>query len=790
MLLNLFQLFCSRGRVLPLLLVALFGGDAVGQVTLHGHVRDQASGLPISDAVVEIKGVTPVLTCKHGAFTIAVDTARYDLVVRHLGYRLSRTPLEVHADTHVDVWLEPIRIRLDAVVIAGSAEPMSNGLIQPVEVFPGPEQFTNDVNLHLGAMLRSVPGVSSVNTGASAGLPWIRGLGGNRVGVFVEGVPQQNQQWAVDHGTDLDPWMAERIAVYRGPATLRYGANASAGVIDIRAAPMLEERSLSVGAFTRAQRVNDGIEGGLRYRQRFRKLQVEARVVAREFADYRVPADEFIHLNRILPIYDNRLVNTSGTMNSQQIRLRYDAVNEGFRVEARRSQQVNGIFPGIFGIPTIPRLSGDGLPRETALPRMESLHETASVHYYKGNELARFSMTAGWQHSNRKELGPPHTHGNRPLPQTPLAIELDMHAFFASTHFEKSVGSDAKWFGGAQIEHLNSVSSGWEFLVSDYTTTTAGGYFGREGLLHVLGGRLDGGVRGDFAVVRSTPYAELLYDSNQQIIGSTLLSSATDELFPGVSASLSWARNYDSHHQLSVQLARTIRFPSAYELSANGVHHGTFRHEQGNPTLRTETGYQLDVRLSGYVDRLSWEVSPFLGYYDNFLYLGPSAMFSFLPHAGQLYRFRQSDVIRTGGELLARYRVSGSLSVLVTAEYLVQYNLDEGMSLPFTPPFKTECSANWQPFLKFGNETYLRTGYAFVASQNWVDRNEPPTEQYALLNLAFGGRFGAFQWSVFVNNVFDRVYIDHLSRYKLLNLPEPGRNAGILLLYEFNHSHT
>ena len=32
---------------------------------------------------------------------------------------------------------------------------------------------------------------------------------------------------------------------------------------------------------------------------------------------------------------------------------------------------------------------------------------------------------------------------------------------------------------------------------------------------------------------------------------------------------------------------------------SNGVHHGTFRHEQGNPDLRSEHGYQLDLGLTG-----------------------------------------------------------------------------------------------------------------------------------------------------------------------------------------------
>lgn len=782
-----FKFHPARGFIVLLFLVS---AHTSAQHTVHGHIVDDVTSLPVEQAIVMVNGQAPQVTCEHGAFTVALPPGKHPIRVQHLNYFVYTDTIEVSADRHLDIVLSKRRVNLNVVTVAALRDMQSEGTIAPVQVLPGPEQFTSDVNLHLGAMLRSVPGVSSVNTGASAGLPWIRGLGGNRIGVFVDGIPQQNQQWAVDHGTDIDPWMAEQIRVYKGPSTLIFGANASAGVVAVDPAQPLRKNSLSIGAFSRAQSVIDEFESGIRYRQRWDKLQLEARVIYRNFADYRVPAETFTHLNRVLPIYDQRLVNTSGESNAQQVRLRWIDGQHSFRAEYRRSDQLTGIFPGIFGIPTIPKLQGDGDPRATDLPSMTSLHETASFVYERKGDITDLRLTAGWQHSVREEMGPPHTHGNTPLPDNPLALLLDMHAFFASLHVDRKLDGQRKIFSGAQVEHLDSRSSGWEFLVSDYTTSTAGAYAGMEGLAEFWGGRLDGGIRADMAIVQTDAYAAPVYDVNQNIIGSDLLSAATDEMFPGLSGSLSWSRDYEDHHRLAVQVARTIRFPAAYELAANGVHHGTFRHEQGNPDLQTETGYQVDVRLTGYSGKLTWELSPYAGYYDNFLYLGPSARFSHLPHAGQLYAFRQANVFRTGSELLLRYAIRNNIGVTATAEYLFAHNLDEGMSLPWTPPFKSELSANWQPFLNHGKELYLRGTLTSVAAQQLVDRNEPPTDGYNLLTLALGGNIGGLQWAVFVNNVFNTRYIDHLSRYKLLNLPEPGRNAGILLIYEFNSTRT
>lgn len=770
---------------------------ASGQVLFHGHAVDAASKLPVVGAVVTVNGYLPVVTDNSGRFDIEVASGSHSIRVQHVAYDTYDSVIAVDNEQHFDVFLEPRKVQLEGVTISALRDLHATGSITPVVMKPGATEFSSDVNLHLGALLRSIPGVSSVNTGASSGVPWIRGLGGSRIGVFVDGVPQQNQQWAVDHGTDLDPWMAEQISVYKGPATLTFGSNASAGAIVVDPVSELPEKSLSVGAFSRAQSVNDGVEGGFRYRQRFKKLQVEARFIERSFADYRVPAEEFIHLNRVLPIYDQRLVNTSGNSSAQQVRLRWIEGRSSWRLEYRRSEQESGIFPGIFGVPSIPSLQGDRNPRQTQLPAMTSLHQAASLvyenHLLNGGSLR---LTTGWQQSLRQELGPPHTHGNTPLPDNPLALELDLHTWFAAVNFEKTLERGKKLFVGGQAEHLTNASNGWEFLVSDYQSTSAGVYGGLEGLATVFGGRLDAGVRADFAQVNTSLYAEPVYNETQEIIGSNVLSDATNRDFPGISASISWGREIKRHQRIAVQASRTIRFPTPYELAANGVHHGTFRHEQGQSNLSTETGYQLDLRWTGFSGNVTWELSPFAGFYDNFIYLRPAARFSHLPHAGQLYQFSQSNVMRAGGEVLVNVKASKSLMLTATGEYVNAYNVDQGMALPWTPPLKGELAVNWEPFNDRKSHPsddpslYLRTTFTAVAAQNLVDRNELSTNSYELLSISLGGTIrplGRLQWSIYANNLFNRTYIDHLSRYKLLNLPEPGRNFGVLLIYEFNH---
>jgi iron complex outermembrane receptor protein len=76
----------------------------------------------------------------------------------------------------------------------------------------------------------------------------------------------------------------------------------------------------------------------------------------------------------------------------------------------------------------------------------------------------------------------------------------------------------------------------------------------------------------------------------------------------------------------------------------------------------------------------------------------------------------------------------------------------------------------------------LNIGFStqYVAAQYRIDRNELPTDGYTLFHVHSScslmlGKVEAkvnFQ----VNNLTNTSYLNHLSRYRLLNLPEQGRN--------------
>lgn len=75
--------------------------------------------------------------------------------------------------------------------------------------------------------------MSQITTGPAISKPIIRGLGYNRVVVMNDGIRQEGQQWGDEHGIEIDEYNVSRIEVLKVPASLIYGSDALAGVINI-----------------------------------------------------------------------------------------------------------------------------------------------------------------------------------------------------------------------------------------------------------------------------------------------------------------------------------------------------------------------------------------------------------------------------------------------------------------------------------------------------------------------------------------------------------------------------
>ncbi|WP_395794570.1 TonB-dependent hemoglobin/transferrin/lactoferrin family receptor [Aquimonas sp.] len=133
---------------------------------------------------------------------------------------------------------EPTRLDQIVVVARRVPEPLSQ-VVSSVSLIDR-EQFESRLAVDAADLLRYVPGLHMDSEPSRFGAQGvsIRGLGGNRVRVEIDGVPLPDAfavgQFAAA-GRDLGELASiERIEVLRGPASTLYGSDALAGIVAIR----------------------------------------------------------------------------------------------------------------------------------------------------------------------------------------------------------------------------------------------------------------------------------------------------------------------------------------------------------------------------------------------------------------------------------------------------------------------------------------------------------------------------------------------------------------------------
>ena len=124
-------------------------------------------------------------------------------------------------------------IELEPVIVTAPLQLKLSESAMPVTVLSG-DELRMKMGHSIGDTLKNELGISSQSFGPGVGTPVIRGQAGPRVRVLSNGIGA-NDMSAIspDHAISVEPLLAERIEVLRGPATLLYGSGAMGGVVNI-----------------------------------------------------------------------------------------------------------------------------------------------------------------------------------------------------------------------------------------------------------------------------------------------------------------------------------------------------------------------------------------------------------------------------------------------------------------------------------------------------------------------------------------------------------------------------
>ncbi|MEP2295022.1 TonB-dependent receptor, partial [Algoriphagus sp.] len=627
-----------KKTLLTLVLSALVQLIAHAQYQVKGQVTDEENN-PIQ-AILEVFWADEIkseklITSSKGTFTLKFPTQPDKIKVAHIGYSDHWINTELNLNQTISIKLTPTTMDLEEATVIGDRFGLGSTSSSQIDLLIYQDFLQNTQSQSLGGALDKIPGVQSLNVGVGISKPMIRGLSFNRILVNDRGIKQEGQQWGADHGLEVDPHDVSRMEIIKGPAALRYGPDAMGGVLNILPAMPKTSEGLTLRTALDYQSNNAffGQSTDLSYRKGH--FFGSGRVSSSSFADYRVPADRYTYAGYVLPIVDERLKNTAGRELHFSLTSGMFFKSGSTQLTLSRFNQTAGIFTGAVGIPTSSSLEDDGDSRNISLPRQLNTHWKLLSNTKWNQSNGSLELDLGYQSNQRQEQSFPHLHGIGPTPDGNVALGLTLHTVTANLRKTKQLANSITLEYGLMTQGMVNNYEGFEFLLPAYQSAQGGLY----GIINQEGERvsLNAGIRLDGIVMDIEEHLQPLYDQLEPTgefdqrnpdITKNLLS-------PSFSAGFVWSAN--SSNLLKVNLGSGVRFPTPIELASNGIHHGNFRHEKGDPNLVTERSYQLDIGYGLLMNKFFLSFSPYLSFFQNFIYLSPSGSFSPLPGSSTLW---------------------------------------------------------------------------------------------------------------------------------------------------------
>ncbi|MDX2188629.1 MAG: TonB-dependent receptor [Bacteroidota bacterium] len=781
----------SQKKIFWLLFFSVFSISAQSLSSLKGQIKDN-NNMPISNAIIHLhETMQAAQSDSNGFFELKnLRKGHYHLHITLIGYESIEQHIDIPDSNFLHLKMKYSSLNLNEIVI--ESDPLHTSNIEnSIRVEKVSEEYIQkNSSTTLMNSLEKLPGISVINMGVGISKPVIRGMSMSNVAVADNGIKQEGQQWGADHGLEIDQYSVDEVEIIKGPSSLMYGSDAIGGVISIRQPKILEQNkhTAKVQGILRTNNDTYGLTAGANGNYKGNMYRV--RLTGLSYADYKVPANNFQYNRYNLELYDQRLKNTAGNEQHASIMLGVNR-NWGFtHITLSNFNQNAGIFAGAAGIPRAYQLTNDGNFRNIDIPNQYINHFKAISNTSFRLGQSWIEMDLGFQNNLRQERSNPESFRNGVTPFANLALELRLNTFSANIRYIKNINEKLEGVYGVQSTVQSNQTNGYEYIIASYQSQQVGIYTLQK---YKYNYRLNfnAGARYDLGYTNVNRGVVNYYNTDATLRETRIRTTAFDRTFHNYSLGLGASYLISNEINVKLNFGKSFRLPSAQELSANGFHHSTFRWEKGDSSLRPMSGYHYDIGL--FYERKKWNarLTPFLNYFDNYIYSKASATYVNEIESGQLYVFAQTNAWLTGGEMVAEYLPTKSLKLMATGEYVYSYNIQTGLSLPFMPPLNVQTEAEYTiaTMSKWLDNWYFRGTYAFYDSQLRVDRNERTTPGYDLFNVASGFTIKLKKKDFFtihfqVQNVFDKRYMNHLSRYRLLNLPEPGRNYVVNIIFK------
>ncbi len=784
------------------------------QNELSGKITDSTSHSPLTGVTIYIPDLKlDATTDANGKYVLKnIPKGTFLAVVSLIGYASQTKEIEIEEAAVIDFVLEESGTSLKEVIVTGvsSATEQKNNPI-PISIVSQKDLLQNSASNIIDA-IATAPGVTQMTMGPSISKPIIRGLGYNRVVTVNDGVRQEGQQWFDEFGIEIDEYSVNKVEILKGPASLSYGSDAMAGVINMLAAPPLPEGKIKGKILTNYQ-TNNGLFGGsFNVAGNLKGFIWDVRYTNKMAHCYQNKYDGYVANSGFSESNAKALIGINRSWGYSHLTLSSFDMKLGIIEGARDS--ATGSFLQHFAVPGPGDSTGiattGGFTKYNNFP---VIHQ--HIRHYKAvldNSFAvgdgRLNFRLGFQQNMRQEAND-LTQGdifNNYFFLRTLNYDL-RYIFPEKNHFEMSVGVNGM--------KQNSQNLGTAFVIPEYSIFDIGGFAIAKKSFNKLS--VSGGLRYETRMLQGK---DLWVDSTGKRLTGPDANSLVDfaaytSNFSGLSASLGATYDITKTLYSKLNFSRGYRAPTAAESGANGIHDGTPFYEIGDHKLKAESSMQFDLTVGVNSKDVLFEVTGFMNNINNYIFaeklhsvFGGDSMRNDPALAlagGPAFKFVQGNAVLSGGEVVLNIRprqlkwlnFDNSFS-LVSA---IQSNQpDSTKYLPYTPPpkYRTELKFICTKGKVFKNG-YFKIGVDYYLPQTKIYYkygNETNTPDYGLLNVGIGGDICTKERTLFSvylygSNLTDLAYQSNMSRLKYadpnnvtgrIGVYNMGRNISIKLI--------
>ena len=774
------------------ILFILYGFHIYGQceITLSGKVICISTNEVLPFSTIYIKELQRgIVADEKGVYLIdKICAGKYTVEVSQIGHKTLDTIIEINKNNYVVFNLPSSEAHLKEVdVVSNKIEKSGVETVAKSEITGEKLQETRGENL--ADALKEISGVDVIQTGATVSKPVIHGLHSNRILILNNGVRQEGQQWGSEHAPEIDPFIATKLSVIKGAASIRYGSDAIGGVVLVEPADLPKEKSMGgevnlVGMDNSRLFAGSGILQGA-FGNALSGLSYRIQGTYRQAGNIETP-------NYILDNTGLLEKNYSGT-------LAYEKKHFGVNVYYSHFYTELGIFTySEAGNPT-QLLELFQQPEPINFPISYYLkkgyyniyrgYQSVNHDLFKANAFLKYGRfgkleaTYAAQVDDRLEfdLDPPYSISG-------TLDNVPQNDFKITTNTAELIWEHNGWHNISGSIGANFITQGNVYTGTTYAALIpnfrnyGGGLFVIEKWNPTNNFTLEGGVRYDYKWQREymlNPTSLIEFMPTQQYSASTGTLGAT----------------YRFTQKLSViaNAGTGWRAPSAYELYADGIHGATSTFEVGDSTLKVEKAYNFCASLRYEGEKLDVELGAYANVIDNYIYLKPSLkVHQTITGSFAEFDYTQTNAFFKGVDFDTKWHITKHLQYEPKVTLVFANDVTNHTYLVLIPPqrFQNTIEYRWVKLWGLKN-VFINVSNLYVPQQTRVPPNSDfvaPPKGYTLFSAAIGLsiRIGQQNMNISIigSNLLNTAYRDYMDFFRYY-ADEPGRSIQLKIRVPF-----